>query len=156
VVKILKPTISAQTSAELDAQVRQTVEGIIHDIEVRGDEAVRDYSNRFDKWSPPAFRLDNAQIAAIVASVDPKTLDDIRFAQQQIRHFAEVQRASMHDVEVETLPGVRLGHRNIPVDSVGCYIPGGKYPLVASAHMSIVTAKVAGVRRVIACVPPTI
>jgi sulfopropanediol 3-dehydrogenase len=155
VVKILKPTISAQTSAELDAQVRQTVEGIIHDIEVRGDEAVRDYSNRFDKWSPPAFRLDNAQIAAIVASVDPKTLDDIRFAQQQIRHFAEVQRASMHDVEVETLPGVRLGHRNIPVDSVGCYIPGGKYPLVASAHMSIVTAKVAGVRRVIACVPPT-
>src|SRR5690606_4268557 len=107
------------------------------------------------KWTPPAFRLDAAQIQAIVDSVDPSTLDDIRFAQAQIRNFAQVQRASMQDVRVETLPGVTLGHKHIPVAAVGCYVPGGKYAMVASAHMSIVTAKVAGVPRVVACVPPT-
>lgn len=153
--KILKETINAKTSADLDAKVRQTVEDIIHDVQMRGDQAVRDYSEKFDKWSPQSFRLGNEQIQAIIASVDPKTLDDIRFAQQQIRNFAQIQRASMHDVEVETLPGVTLGHTHIPVSAVGCYIPGGKYPMVASAHMSIVTAKVAGVPRIIACVPPT-
>lgn len=153
--RILKNTISAQTSAELDAQVRQTVETILADIGARGDQAVRAYSEKFDKWSPPAFKLEQAQINQIVESVDPATLDDIRFAQAQIRNFAQVQRASMQDVQIETLPGVTLGHKHIPVSSVGCYVPGGKYPMVASAHMSIVTAKVAGVPRVIACVPPT-
>lgn len=153
--KILKETINAETSAELDAKVRQTVEDIIRDVQMRGDQAVRDYSEKFDKWSPQSFRLGNEQIQAIIASVDPKTLDDIRFAQQQIRNFAQIQRASMQDVEIETLPGVILGHTHIPVSAVGCYIPGGKYPMVASAHMSIVTAKVAGVPRIIACVPPT-
>jgi len=155
VARILKNTISAQTSAELDAQVRQTVETILADIGARGDQAVRAYSEKFDKWSPPAFKLEQAQINQIVESVDPATLDDIRFAQAQIRNFAQVQRASMQDVQIETLPGVTLGHKHIPVSSVGCYVPGGKYPMVASAHMSIVTAKVAGVPRVIACVPPT-
>ncbi|NYT67546.1 histidinol dehydrogenase [Pusillimonas noertemannii] len=153
--RILKHTISAQASAELDAQVRQTVEAILADVQSRGDQAVREYSQKFDKWSPPSFRLDEKQIQAIVDSVDPATLDDIRFAQAQIRNFAQMQRASMHDVQVETLPGVTLGHKHIPVSSVGCYVPGGKYPMVASAHMSIVTAKVAGVPRVVACVPPT-
>jgi len=153
--RILKHTLSAQASAELDSQVRQTVEAILADVQARGDQAVREYSQKFDKWSPPSFRLDEKQIQAIVDSVDPATLDDIRFAQAQIRNFAQVQRASMHDVQVETLPGVTLGHKHIPVSSVGCYVPGGKYPMVASAHMSIVTAKVAGVPRVVACVPPT-
>jgi len=153
--RILKHTLSAQASAELDTQVRQTVEAILADVQARGDQAVREYSQKFDKWSPPSFRLDEKQIQAIVDSVDPATLDDIRFAQAQIRNFAQVQRASMHDVQVETLPGVTLGHKHIPVSSVGCYVPGGKYPMVASAHMSIVTAKVAGVPRVVACVPPT-
>lgn len=153
--RIIKPTISAKASAELDAQVRQTVESILADVETRGDKAVREYSQKFDKWSPPSFRLSEQEIKDIVASVDPSTLDDIRFAQEQIRHFAQVQRDSMHDVTVETLPGVTLGHKHIPVNSVGCYVPGGKYPMVASAHMSIVTAKVAGVPRIVACVPPT-
>jgi len=155
VARILKHTISAQTSAQLDAQVRHTVETILADIESRGDPAVREYSRKFDNWSPAAFKLDQEQINDIIGSVDPVTLDDIRFAQTQIRNFAQVQRASMQDVQVETLPGVTLGHTHIPVSSVGCYVPGGKYPMVASAHMSIVTAKVAGVPRVIACVPPT-
>lgn len=153
--RILKHTLNAQDSAKLDAQVRQTVEAILADIEARGDKAVRSYSQQFDQWTPPAFKLEPDQITTILGSVDPATLDDIRFAQEQIRNFAQIQRASMHDVQVETLPGVTLGHKHIPVSSVGCYVPGGKYPMVASAHMSIVTAKVAGVPRVIACVPPT-
>ncbi|WP_397473520.1 histidinol dehydrogenase [Pusillimonas sp.] len=153
--RILKHTLNAQAGAKLDAQVRQTVEAILADVEARGDQAVRDYSQQFDRWTPPAFKLEAEQIQSIVSSVDRATLDDIRFAQEQIRNFAQIQRASMHDVQVETLPGVTLGHKHIPVSSVGCYVPGGKYPMVASAHMSIVTAKVAGVPRVIACVPPT-
>jgi sulfopropanediol 3-dehydrogenase len=137
-----------------EAKVRQTVEAILREVAARGDAAVRELSERFDKWSPPSFRLSRGDLDAIVAKVAPGTIADIEFAQAQIRNFAEHQRAALRDIEVETLPGVRLGHRNIPVASVGCYVPGGRYPMVASAHMSIVTARTAGVARVIACTPP--
>lgn len=137
-----------------DAQVRATVESVLADIQTRGDAAVRDLSVKFDKYDPPAFRLTPSEIEAAVQKVAPRDIEDIRFAQTQIRRFAEVQRASMTDVEVETLPGVILGHRNIPVQSVGCYVPGGKFPMVASAHMSVLTASVAGVPRIIASAPP--
>jgi sulfopropanediol 3-dehydrogenase len=137
-----------------DAQVRVTVEGVLADITARGDAAVRELSVKFDKYDPPAFRLTPSEIEAAVQKVAPRDIEDIRFAQTQIRRFAEVQRASMTDVEVETLPGVILGHRNIPVQSVGCYVPGGKFPMVASAHMSVLTASVAGVPRIIASAPP--
>lgn len=153
-VQIIKAGQPAATKADLNAQVRATVEGILSDIETRGDAAVREYSAKFDKWSPESFRLTQAQIDACIASLPAQTIRDIEFAQAQIRNFAQVQRDSMKDVEVETLPGVVLGHRNIPMNSVGCYIPGGKYPLIASAHMSVLTAKVAGVKRIIACAPP--
>ena len=115
---------------------------------------MRELSEKFDKWSPASFRLSDGEIAELVANVSPQTIDDIKFAQAQIRNFAEIQRASLRDVEVETLPGVVLGHRHIPVGKVGCYVPGGRYPMVASAHMSIVTAKVAGVGHITACTPP--
>ncbi|MGQ3675212.1 histidinol dehydrogenase [Xanthobacter sp. TB0139] len=137
-----------------DAQVRQTVEAALADIETRGDAAVREMSARFDKYEPAAFRLNKEEIERLVASVTPRDLEDIRFAQEQVRNFARAQRASMLDVEVETLPGVILGHKHIPVQSVGCYVPGGKFPMVASAHMSVVTAAVAGVPRIIAATPP--
>ena len=137
-----------------DAQVRATVESVLNDISARGDAAVRELSVKFDKYDPPAFRLTPSEIEAAVQKVAPREIEDIRFAQTQIRRFAEVQRASMTDVEVETLPGVILGHRNIPVQSVGCYVPGGKFPMVASAHMSVLTAAVAGVPRIIASAPP--
>jgi sulfopropanediol 3-dehydrogenase len=137
-----------------DAAIRTTVEGMLSAIERRGDAAVRDYSEQLDGWSPPSFRLSQAEIDACIASLPAQTLDDIRFAQAQIRRFAEAQRETLRDLEVETLPGVILGHRNIPVRSVGCYVPGGKYPMVASAHMSVLTARVAGVSRVIAATPP--
>jgi sulfopropanediol 3-dehydrogenase len=137
-----------------DAQVRATVESVLKDIETRGDAAVRELSVKFDKYDPPAFRLTPSEIEAAIQKVAPRDIEDIRFAQTQIRRFAEVQRASMTDVEVETLPGVILGHRNIPVQSVGCYVPGGKFPMVASAHMSVLTAAVAGVPRIIASAPP--
>jgi sulfopropanediol 3-dehydrogenase len=150
----LKKGKSVEAKAEMGTQTRNTVEAIIKDIESRGDAAVREYSQKFDKWSPESFRLTQAQIDAAIASLAPQALADIKFAQAQIRRFAQIQKSSMHDVEIETLPGVVLGHRNIPVNSVGCYIPGGKYPLIASAHMSVLTAKVAGVKRVIACAPP--
>jgi sulfopropanediol 3-dehydrogenase len=153
-VQYIKQGKPAALKADMNVQVRATVEGILADIESRGDAAVREYSAQFDKWSPESFRLTAAQIDACIASLSAKTLDDIRFAQTQIRNFAQIQRDSMKDVEVETLPGVVLGHRNIPMNSVGCYIPGGKYPLIASAHMSVLTAKVAGVKRIIACAPP--
>jgi sulfopropanediol 3-dehydrogenase len=153
-IQILKSGTTATAKADLNAQVRSTVEAILSDIETRGDAAVREYSAKFDKWSPQSFRLSQAEIDACVASLPERTLEDIRFAQAQIRRFAQVQRDSMKDVEVETLPGVVLGHKLIPVNSVGCYIPGGKYPLIASAHMSVLTAKVAGVPRVIAAAPP--
>jgi sulfopropanediol 3-dehydrogenase len=137
-----------------DAQVRAAVESVLNDISARGDAAVRELSVKFDKYDPPAFRLTPSEIEAAVQKVAPREIEDIRFAQTQIRRFAEVQRASMTDVEVETLPGVILGHRNIPVQSVGCYVPGGKFPMVASAHMSVLTAAVAGVPRIIASAPP--
>ncbi len=152
--RILKNGITEDASASNDAKVRQIVENILADIESKGDSAVRELSEKFDNWSPEQFRLSEEQIQACVDALDESTRHDIEFAQQQVRNFAQIQRDSMKDVEVETMPGVVLGHKNIPVNSVGCYIPGGKYPLVASAHMSVLTAKVAGVKRVIACAPP--
>ncbi len=150
----LKRRIPAEVTEALDLKVWQTVEGILTDVKKRGDDAVRDLSQQFDKWSPASFKLSQAELDAIVRKVPESTLEDIKFAQAQIRNFAQHQRAALKDIEVETLPGVKLGHKNIPVDSVGCYVPGGRYPMVASAHMSIVTARAAGVRRVIACTPP--
>ena len=135
-------------------KVREIVTGIIEDIESRGETALREISEKFDKWNPPAFRMSEQQIEAYLAELSKQNIEDIKFAQEQVRNFAEAQRAALEDIEVETLPGVVLGHKNIPVESVGCYVPGGKYPLVASAHMSVVTAKVAGVSRVIAASPP--
>ncbi|MCQ9060327.1 histidinol dehydrogenase [Vibrio sp. 378] len=152
--RILKNGITEEASASNDAKVRLIVENILADIESKGDSAVRELSEKFDNWSPEQFRLSEEQIQACVDALDESTRHDIEFAQQQVRNFAQIQRDSMKDVEVETMPGVVLGHKNIPVNSVGCYIPGGKYPLVASAHMSVLTAKVAGVKRVIACAPP--
>jgi len=134
--------------------VKTTVENIIADIETDGDTAVAKYSGTFDKWSPKSFRLSEEEIKACYAEVEDSVIEDIKWAQEQVRNFAQIQRDSMKDVEVETLPGVTLGHKHIPMESVGCYVPGGKYPLVASAHMSVVTAKVAGVKRVIAAAPP--
>jgi sulfopropanediol 3-dehydrogenase len=154
VIKVIKKGISEEAAAGMDAKVKATVESILEDIDVRGDAAVRELSEKFDNWSPESFRLSNDEIRAAMARLPEQTIDDIKFAQAQIRKFAEIQLASLHDVEEETIPGVFLGHKNIPVNSVGCYIPGGKYPMVASAHMSVLTAKVAGVKRVIACAPP--
>ncbi len=150
----LKTGRTTEQSSTDARKVRDTVTGILESIEARGDAALREASARFDKWEPPSFRLDDREIERCVSRLDKRSLDDIRFAQAQVRNFAQVQRDSMHDVEVETLPGVILGHRNLPVESVGCYVPGGKYPLVASAHMGVVTARVAGVPRVIAASPP--
>ncbi|WP_336742845.1 histidinol dehydrogenase [Aureimonas altamirensis] len=146
-----KPTADRQSD---DARVRATVEETLRNIAERGDAAVRALSERFDRYSPPAFRLSLSEIEAAMAKISARDMADIDFAQAQIRRFAEVQRASMTDVEVETLPGVVLGHRNIPVQSVGCYVPGGKFPMVASAHMSVLTASVAGVPRIAAAAPP--
>jgi len=154
VAEILKAGKSDSELYEADRQVRETVTGILDDIRQRGEAAVRELSQRFDNWDPPSFRLSDAQIADVIAQVPQQTLDDLTFAQTQIRGFAQAQRAALQDVEVETLPGVILGHKNIPVNSVGCYVPGGRYPMVASAHMSVLTAKVAGVPRVIASTPP--
>ncbi|MEM1065092.1 MAG: histidinol dehydrogenase [Pseudomonadota bacterium] len=150
----LKRGKPADARAEDDAKVRATVEGILGDIEARGDAAVRELSATFDRYEPAAFALTRSEIDAAKAKVSQREMDDIRFAQTQIRNFAEAQRASMTDVEVETMPGVILGHKNIPVNSVGCYVPGGKFPMVASAHMSVLTAKVAGVDRIVASAPP--
>jgi len=150
----LKRSISADVKANADREVRETVERILDDIANRGDAAVRDLSIRFDKWDREDFCLSAAEIQDCLDQLSGQALKDIEFAQTQVRRFAEVQRASITDVEVETLPGVILGHRNIPVNAAGCYVPGGKYPLLASAHMSVITAKVAGVPRVITCAPP--
>ena len=153
-IRYLKRGKDAQGRADDDAQVRATVEGILKDIEQRGDAAVRDYSRKFDGWDPASFALSQGQIEAAVGQLSAREIEDILFAQTQIRNFAQIQRDSMRDVEVETLPGVVLGHRHIPVNAAGCYVPGGKYPLIASAHMSVLTAKVAGVPRVVATAPP--
>jgi sulfopropanediol 3-dehydrogenase len=152
--RYLKTAISAEARAAADAKVREVVEVALEDIAKRGDAAVREMSIRFDHWDREDFRLSEAEIRDCLDQVSAQGLEDIRFAQAQIRHFAAVQRAALQDVEVETLPGVILGHRNIPVASIGSYVPGGKYPMVASAHMSVVTAKVAGVPRIVTCAPP--
>ena len=150
----LKKGISAEDDASDIAKVRSVVEGILADIDKSGDKAVRALSKKFDKWDPKDFKLSKAQIEDCMKRLPKQVIDDIKFAQSQIRNFAQIQRDSIRYVEVETLPGVVLGHKNIPINSVGCYVPGGKYPMVASAHMSVVTAKVAGVKRIIACAPP--
>ncbi len=153
-VRYLKRGRNAAEVAEADAKVRTTVEGILLDIEKRGDSAVKELSAKFDQWEPSEFRLSQAAIEKAVKQLSPREIEDIRFAQTQIRRFAEIQRASMQDVEVETMPGVVLGHTHIPMNAVGCYVPGGKYPMIASAHMSVLTAKVAGVKRIVATAPP--
>ena len=150
----LKRGMDAGAIKAADAKVRETVEGILAQVDERKDAAIRELSEKFDKWSPKDFRLSPAEIERAIAQVRKRDIEDIKFAQAQVRNFAQKQRESMHDLEVETLPGVVLGHRHIPVNSIGCYVPGGRYPMVASAHMSIVTAKVAGVKRIIACAPP--
>ena len=150
----LKRGLDEAERRDIDRSVRDTVEDVIRQIERDGDAAVRALSVKFDAWDRDDYRLSPSEIEACLAQLTPGDLDDIRFAQAQVRNFAEIQRASMRDVEQETLPGVVLGHKHIPMDSVGCYVPGGKYPLLASAHMSVVTAKVAGVGRVVTCAPP--
>ena len=153
-IRHLKTARSEKERAEDDAKVRASVESILLDIETRGDAAVRELSEKFDNYSPAQFRLNDSEIEAAMQKVSARDMDDIKFAQKQIRNFAEAQRASMTDIEVETMPGVILGHKNIPVQSVGCYVPGGKFPMVASAHMSVLTASVAGVPRIVASAPP--
>src|ERR1700741_1026855 len=152
--RFLKRGMDAGAIKAADAKVRETVEGILAQVDERKDTAIRELSEQFDKWSPKDFRLSPQEIERAIAQVPKRDLDDVKFAQAQVRNFAQKQRDTMHDLEVETWPGGVLGHRHIPVNSIGCYVPGGRYPMVASAHMSIVTAKVAGVKRIIACAPP--
>lgn len=151
----IKKGMSRSVRRQAEASVEATVREMIADIEKRGDEAVRDYSLKLDHWNPEVFRLSQSQIEASIQSLDDQTLEDIAFAQEQVRHFARAQKDCLLDLEIETLPGVTLGHKNIPVNRVGCYVPAGRYPMVASAHMSVVTARVAGVKEILACTPPT-
>jgi sulfopropanediol 3-dehydrogenase len=153
-IRRLKSGLSSDIKAARNVQVRTTVEAILDAVVARGDVAVREYSQKFDQWAPASFRLSAGEIEDCMRALTATTLHDIRFAQTQIRNFALAQKECLRELEIETLPGVILGHRNIPVGSVGCYVPGGRYPMVASAHMSVVTAKAAGVRRIIACAPP--
>lgn len=153
-ITYLKRGRSDSARAEDDRQTRETVEAALADIAARGDAAVRDMAAKFDGYTPESFRLSSEQIQELIATLTPREVEDIKFAQAQVRNFAQVQRDSMRDVEVETLPGVILGHKHIPVQAVGCYVPGGKFPMVASAHMSVLTAAVAGVPRIIAATPP--
>src|SRR6202008_4053840 len=150
----LKRGMDASAIKAADAKVRETVEQILAEIDARKDAAVHELSQKFDNWSPPSFRLTPQEGERAIGQVAKRDLDDIRFAQAQVRNFAQKQKDSMRDLEAETLPGVVLGHKHIPVNAIGCYVPGGRYPMVASAHMSIVTARVAGVKRIIACAPP--
>ena len=152
--RYLKRGMDAAAVKAADAKVRETVEDILAQVDERKDAAIRELSEKFDKWSPQDFRLSAQDIERALSQVPKRDLEDIKFAQAQVRNFAQKQRETMKDLEVETLPGVVLGHRHIPVNAIGCYVPGGRYPMVASAHMSIVTAKVAGVKRIIACAPP--
>ncbi len=152
--RIIKKGITYAESKEADTKVRAIVESIINDVTKGGDKVIRELSLKFDNWSPGSFKLPAGQIQEIIKDLPKQVIDDIKFAQTQIRNFAEKQKEALREIEVETLPGVILGHKNIPVNSVGCYIPGGRYPMVASAHMSVLTAKVAGVKRVVACTPP--
>ena len=153
-IRYLKTAKPAIQRAEDEAKIRQSVETTLADIQARGDAAVRELSEKFDAYSPPSFRLTIDEIEALMAKVSPEDMADIQFAQAQVRQFAHIQRDSLRDVEVEMRPGVILGHKTIPVQSVGCYVPGGKFPMVASAHMSVATASVAGVARIVACTPP--
>ncbi len=153
-IEYLKSGKPEADRAEDDAKTRAVVEATLKDIETRGDAAVRELSEKFDNYSPSSFRLSQEQIDELIGQLSDRELADIKFAQEQVRNFAQAQRDTMLDLEVETLPGVILGHKNIPVQSVGCYVPGGKFPMVASAHMSVATASVAGVPRIIACTPP--
>ena len=153
-ITYLKKGKPADERAEDDAKVRSVVEATLADIEKRGDAAVRELSEKFDNYSPESFRLSEQDIEALISKVSKRDLEDIRFAQKQVRAFAQAQRDSMLDIEIETMPGIILGRKNIPVQSVGCYVPGGKFPMVASAHMSVLTANVAGVPRIIASTPP--
>jgi sulfopropanediol 3-dehydrogenase len=148
------PTAEVGTPRKSNHQVVETVARVLDDIRVDGDDAVRKYSDQFDGWTPPSFRLTEGEVAAIVSGLPTTVIDDLNFVQRQVRNFARAQRDSMHDIEVETLPGVRLGHKHVPVSASGAYVPGGRYPLTASAHMTVVTAKVAGVERVAATTPP--
>jgi len=152
--RYLKRGMDASAIKAADAKVRETVEQILAQVESGRDAAVRELSEKFDKWSPKSFKLTEPEIERALSQVAKRDLEDIKFAQSQVRNFAQKQKDTMKDLEVETLPGVVLGHRHIPVDAIGCYVPGGRYPMVASAHMSIVTARVAGVKRIIACAPP--
>ena len=153
-IRTIKRGKTVEQKAEADAIVQDVVRRILADIHTRRDEAVRELSQKFDNWNPASFKLTDEQIQQIVDSLPAQAIADIKFAQEQVRNFAKAQRSALRDIEVETLPGVVLGHKNIPVNRVGCYVPGGRYPMVASAHMSVVTAKVAGVKRIIACTPP--
>ena len=150
----LKRGTTSEAKATADRSVRNIVEAALTEIEQRGDVAIREMSIKFDDWDRDDYRLSQSEIDRCVESLTPQERKDIEFAQAQVRNFAQIQRDSMKDVEVETIPGVVLGHRNIPIQAAGCYVPGGKYPLLASAHMSVITAKVAGVQRVITCAPP--
>ena len=153
-ITYLKTGKPDEERAQDDAQTKATVENILRDIEIRGDKAVRDLSAKFDNYTPKNFKLNDQEISNLIGTLSERELSDIKFAQTQVRNFAQAQRESMLDIEIETLPGVILGHKNIPEQSVGCYVPGGKFPMVASAHMSVLTASVAGVPRIIACTPP--
>lgn len=153
-VKYIKKGITEADSSANQAKARQIVEDILDDVQQRRDVAVRELSEKFDNWTPESFRLSEKQIQDIIATIPEKTIEDIKWAQAQVRRFAQIQKSTMQNIEIETIPGVILGHKNIPVNSAGCYVPGGRYPMVASAHMSVLTAKVAGVKRVIACTPP--
>ncbi len=153
-IKILKKGRPLEMGLKDHNKVRDIVVGIIEDIESRGETAVRELSQKFDDWNPESFRLSDEEIENCLNEMNPRDVADIAFAQEQVRRFAEVQKSALQDVEVETISGVTLGHKNIPVDSVACYVPGGKFPLVASAHMGVVTAKVAGVKRIVALSPP--
>src|ERR1700692_562380 len=151
----LKRGMDATAIKAADAKVRETVEQILADIDARKDVAVRELSQKFDNWAPASFKLTPAEIERAIGAMKKRDLDDIKFAQAQVRNFAQKQKETLRDLEVETLPGVVLGHKHIPVNSIGCYVPGGRYPMVASAHMSIVTARVAGVKKIVACAPPS-
>src|SRR6476659_10050655 len=152
--RYLKRGMDASAIKAADAKVRATVEQILEQIETGGDAAVRELSQQFDNWSPPSFKLAASEVERAISQVAKRDLDDIKFAQAQVRNFAQKQKETLRDLEVETLPGVVLGHSHIPVNSIGCYFPGGRYPMVASAHMSIVTERVGVVRRIAACAPP--
>ena len=153
-IRYIKRGKTVEQKADADAKVQAVVRGILADINERKDAAVRELSQKFDNWNPDDFKLSSAQIQQVISGLPEQAISDIKFAQAQVRNFAQAQRAALQDIEVETLPGVVLGHKNIPVNRVGCYVPGGRYPMVASAHMSVVTAKTAGVKRIIACTPP--